>query len=100
MADCGPSATSLVISRPRIIGPGCITSARGAFCASRAACQLVAGDIVGQIQFQARQPLLLNAQHHHHLRAAHRVLEVALDDDARPYGGGSTPAAAPPVRTG
>ena len=27
IADCGPSATSPVISSPRIIGPGCITTA-------------------------------------------------------------------------
>ena len=35
IADCGPSATSPVISSPRIIGPGCITSGFGANCASR-----------------------------------------------------------------
>src|ERR1700722_5563164 len=35
MTDCGPSATSLVISSPRIIGPGCITMACGAQSSSR-----------------------------------------------------------------
>src|SRR5450755_145194 len=29
MTDCGPSATSLASSRPRTIGPGCMTMASG-----------------------------------------------------------------------
>ncbi|SDY71305.1 hypothetical protein SAMN04487939_105140 [Lysobacter sp. yr284] len=37
ISDCGPSATSSVISTPRFIGPGCITTASGAARLSRAA---------------------------------------------------------------
>src|SRR6185437_8582625 len=37
MTDCGPSATSLVISIPRMIGPGCMMTAFGAWAAMRSA---------------------------------------------------------------
>src|SRR5579863_4458467 len=35
IADCAPSATPAVSSRPRMMGPGCITTAVGAWTASR-----------------------------------------------------------------
>ena len=83
ITDCGPSATSLVISSPRIIGPGCMTMACGA---RRAAVlvQLISGHVVVQVDVQTGHPFLLNAQHHHNLRLRQRLIEVPLDGDSGP----------------
>ena len=82
MADCGPSATPAVISRPRMMGPGCSTSGRGRERGQPLAGELVAGLVLVEIQLQAGEPLGLNAQHHDDLRLAEGGFEVALDGDA------------------
>jgi len=70
ITDCGPSATSLVISTPRFIGPGCITIASG--CACRRFSRLTPQSRLERIavrRVRLRHALALDAQRHHHVGA-------------------------------
>ena len=45
--------------------------------------QLIAGRVFIEVYVHAGQPLLLDAQHHHHPGLLQGAIEVALDGDAR-----------------
>ena len=74
--DCGPSATAGSISRPRIIGPGCSTSASGPRAAQPFRRELVQQDVFVQRQRRLVQPFLLHAQHDHHVGAFERLFDA------------------------
>ena len=64
------------ISTPRFIGPGCMTMASGLASASRARVQAERAAVLARArQERARQPLALDAQHHHDVGALERRLE-------------------------
>ena len=84
----GSSATALSISTPRFIGPGCMTMR-----VRRGAGQLLRGRGRRSGRYSrerghqaAGHPLLLQAQHHHHVGAVEPRLHVVEDLDAQPVG--------------
>ena len=82
MTDCGPSATSLVISKPADHGSRMHHKGTRPAGAQPLAMQLIADDVFLQVDVHPGQPLLLDAQHHHDLRLLQGAIEVALDGDA------------------
>ena len=85
MAECGPSATSGVISTPRLIGPGASSSTSGlAFAQPLAVHAEEAGVLADRGEQPAPLPLELDAQHVQHVAARQDVVEVVGDLDAEP----------------
>ena len=100
MAECGPSATSGVISTPRLIGPGASSRMSGFARRKRSPCMPNSRKyswIDGNRPLPL--PLELDAQHIDHVAARQDVVELVGHLDAQPADLGGTSVGGPQTIT-